>query len=173
MTASTWRTTRSKRSSKASICAAAPAGVFFRSLTQRERLHRWMRKHTPSLFPWVNQCGDGTEWLARAGTPYAVPELYSVAGTSGNATAMAMAQLGGYDSWIGESQRFGKLKIKLHVHYFAGSGGHSSNACANRADALAPRGHWRRRLHPRHQLQLLGAVPSLLSCGLRESPELS
>ena len=78
-----------------------------------------MRKHTPSLFPWVNQCGDGTEWLARAGTPYAVPELYSVAGTSGNATAMAMAQLGGYDSWIGESQRFGKLKIKLHVHCFA------------------------------------------------------
>ena len=36
---------------------------------------------------------------------------------------MAMAQLGGYDSWIGESQRFGKLKIKLHVHCFASSGG--------------------------------------------------
>ena len=105
---STWRTMRSKRSSKRSRSFC----VFFeRSL--RKRLHRWMRKHTPTLFPWVNQCGDGTEWLARAGTPYAVPELYSVAGTSGNATAMAMAQLGGYDSWIGESQRFGKLKITV------------------------------------------------------------
>ena len=84
----------------------------------------WMRKHTPTLFPWVNQCGDGTEWLARAGTPYAVPELYSVAGTSGNATAMAMAQLGGYDSWIGESQRFGKLEIKLSCPLLWSSRGH-------------------------------------------------
>lgn len=67
----------------------------------------WMRANTPSLFPWVNQCGDGTEWVARAGSPYAVPELYSVKGTSGNAIAMAQAQLGGYESWIGKSQRFG------------------------------------------------------------------
>ena len=33
----------------------------------------WMLANTPSLFPWVNQCGDGSEWIARAGTPYAVP----------------------------------------------------------------------------------------------------
>ena len=31
----------------------------------------WMREHTPQLWPWLNQCSDGTEWLARAGTPYA------------------------------------------------------------------------------------------------------
>jgi hypothetical protein len=67
----------------------------------------WMREHTPNLFPWVNQCGDGTEWVARAGSPYAVPELYSVKGITGNAVAMAQAQLGGYESWIGKSQRFG------------------------------------------------------------------
>ena len=67
----------------------------------------WMRANTPSLFPWVNQCGDGTEWVARAGSPYAVPELYSVKGTSGNAIAMAQAQLGSYESWLGKSQRFG------------------------------------------------------------------
>ena len=66
-----------------------------------------MRANTPTLFPWVNQCGDGTEWVARAGSPYAVPELYSVKGTSGDAIAMAQAQLGGYESWIGKSQRFG------------------------------------------------------------------
>lgn len=54
---------------------------------------------TVSNTVWT-KCGDGTEWLARAGTPYAVPELYSVVGTTGNATAMAQAQLGGYDSWI-------------------------------------------------------------------------
>jgi hypothetical protein len=67
----------------------------------------WMRANTPSLFPWVNQCGDGSEWLARAGTPFAVPELYSVTGTVNNATTMAQAQLGQYESWIGKSQRFG------------------------------------------------------------------
>ena len=63
--------------------------------------------NTPSLFPWVNQCGDGTEWVARAVSPYAVPELYSVTGTAGNAVAMAQAQLNGYESWAGKSQRFG------------------------------------------------------------------
>ncbi len=66
-----------------------------------------MRANTPSLFPWVNQCGDGTEWVARAGSPYAVPELYSVKGTTGNAVAMAQAQLTGYESWLGKSERFG------------------------------------------------------------------
>lgn len=49
----------------------------------------WMRENTPELFPWVNQCGDGSEWIARAGTPYAVPELYSVKGPGGNASAMS------------------------------------------------------------------------------------
>lgn len=68
----------------------------------------WMRAHTPTIFPWVNQCGDGSEWLARAGTPFAVPELYSVTGGPGkNATRMAQAQLAGYAAWIGKSQRFG------------------------------------------------------------------
>lgn len=68
---------------------------------------QWMRANTPSLFPWINQCGDGSEWLARAGTPYSMPELYSVNGETANATTMAQAQLGGYDAWIGKSQRFG------------------------------------------------------------------
>ena len=68
---------------------------------------QWMREHAPQLYPWVNQCGDGSEWLARAGTPFAVPELYSITGPGGNATRMAQAQLAGYDAWIGKSQRFG------------------------------------------------------------------
>jgi hypothetical protein len=74
----------------------------------------WMRQNTPTLFPWVNQCGDGSEWLARAGTPYAVPEIYSVTGGPGkNATQMAQAQLAGYDAWIGKSQRFGLSQIQF------------------------------------------------------------
>jgi hypothetical protein len=29
---------------------------------------QWMRENTPELYPWVNQCGDGSSWLARAGS---------------------------------------------------------------------------------------------------------
>jgi hypothetical protein len=66
----------------------------------------WMKKNTPGLWPWVNQCGDGSEWLARAGTPYLVPELYSVKGPGGNATQMCQGQLSGYDSWGAKGSRF-------------------------------------------------------------------
>ena len=62
-------------------------------------------KHT-ELFPWVNQCGDGSEWLARAGTPYAVPELYSVKGPTGNASSMASSLLGTFDDWSSKSRRY-------------------------------------------------------------------
>eukprot|EP00939_MAST-03C_sp_MAST-3C-sp1_P000606 g606.t1 len=67
---------------------------------------QWMRENTPALFPWVNQCGDGTPWLARAGTPYAVPELYSVKGPGGDANAMASALLGSFDDWTSKSDRY-------------------------------------------------------------------
>ena len=73
----------------------------------------------------MNQCGDGSEWLARAGTPYAVPELYSVTGGPGkNATQMAQAQLAGYDAWIGKSERFG---LKHWPLVGIGDGGDVSN----------------------------------------------
>ena len=78
----------------------------------------WMRTHTPELWPWVNQCGDGTDWLARAGTPYAVPELYAVPGRPLNASEVvkaAAAQLGGYDHWLSESERFGLLHFPLNI----------------------------------------------------------
>eukprot|EP00041_Stephanoeca_diplocostata_P035753 m.1273087 g.1273087 ORF g.1273087 m.1273087 type:complete len:991 (+) comp24751_c0_seq59:115-3087(+) len=73
---------------------------------------QWMVANTPSLFPWINQCADGSEWLARAGTPYAVPELYSIQshpGVTGRPAAVAMAQqqLGTYRTWIRDSLRFG------------------------------------------------------------------
>ena len=67
---------------------------------------QWMRENTPELFPWVNQCGDGSEWLARAGTPYAVPELYSVKGPTGNASSMASSLLGTFDDWSSKSRRY-------------------------------------------------------------------
>ena len=67
----------------------------------------WMLQHTPELLPWINQCGDGSEWLARAGTPYMVPELYAVKGPGGNATAMCQSQLGAYDSWQDKGNRYG------------------------------------------------------------------
>ena len=42
----------------------------------------WMRSHTPQVLPWINQIGDPsmTSWPARAGYPYAMPELYQVTG---------------------------------------------------------------------------------------------
>ena len=67
-----------------------------------------MVENTPGLLPWVNQCGDGSEWLARAGTPFLVPELYSVKGV-GNATAMAQSQLASYDDW----QDKGNLRYEM------------------------------------------------------------
>lgn len=73
---------------------------------------QWMREHTPTLLPWVNQCGDGTEWLARAGTPFAIPELYTdtYSGGSSNATlraqTLAASQLRGFEAWTGKSVRF-------------------------------------------------------------------
>ena len=38
----------------------------------------WMRKNTPTLMPWANQCADGSEWLARAGVQFNVPEIYPI-----------------------------------------------------------------------------------------------
>jgi len=72
----------------------------------------WMLEHTPELLPWSNQCDDpsicdGSEWLARAGTPYMVPELYAVKGPGGDAVAMSQAQLALYDSWQDKGNRFG------------------------------------------------------------------
>lgn len=69
---------------------------------------QWMRENTPELYPWVNQCGDGSVWLARAGTPYAVPELYSV-GKNWNTDPLgaAQAQLRSYDDWMDKSNRYG------------------------------------------------------------------
>ena len=77
----------------------------------------WMIENTPELLPWVNQCGDGSEWLARAGTPYAVPELYSV-NPPANANVSTVekqcaAQLGGYESWTVKSGRFGLQNFPL------------------------------------------------------------
>lgn len=66
----------------------------------------WMSKATPNLWPWINQCGDGSEWLARAGTPYLVPELYGVQ-PGGNATQMAAKQTGDVDDWQDKGNRFG------------------------------------------------------------------
>jgi chondroitin AC lyase len=76
----------------------------------------WMVEHTPTLFPWVNSCGDGAEWLARAGTPFAVVEQYTDTygakpPSGGNGTALAErlagAQLAGFDVWGGKALRFG------------------------------------------------------------------
>ena len=77
----------------------------------------WMLDNTPELLPWVNQCGDGTEWLARAGTPYAVPELYSVNPPVGanvsTVEKQCAAQLDGYESWTVKSGRFGLRNFPL------------------------------------------------------------
>jgi hypothetical protein len=73
----------------------------------------WMRANTPELFPWVNQCGDGSEWLARAGTPYAVPELYAVRGPGGDADAMAAGLLATFDTWGERAARYGLLHWPL------------------------------------------------------------
>lgn len=50
--------------------------------------NQWMAKHAPELLAWVNQCGEGSEWLARARTLFAVPELYAVKDAA-NASALA------------------------------------------------------------------------------------
>eukprot|EP00966_Prymnesium_polylepis_P161745 3738584-Prymnesium_polylepis.1 len=71
---------------------------------------RWMKANTPQLYPWINQCADSSEWVARAGTPYATPELYHVAEAGGwvlneSASAPAKAyefardQLASYVNW--------------------------------------------------------------------------
>ena len=78
----------------------------------------WMAEHTPELLAWVNQCGDGSEWLARAKTPYAVPELYAVnpGARAGNATAVqeqCAAQLAGYEAWAAKGARFGLAQFPL------------------------------------------------------------
>ena len=41
-----------------------------------------IKRKTPEIFPWVNQIMDPshTAWLARAGFPYIMPELYSMTG---------------------------------------------------------------------------------------------
>ena len=67
---------------------------------------QWMVKHTPELIPWLNQCGGGSEWWARAGVPLEVPEIYYCQ-LSGDAVGMARNQLGGYDEVRDESNRFG------------------------------------------------------------------
>ena len=94
----------------------------------------WMIDNTPSLFPWVNQCGDGSEWIARAGTPYAVPELYSVniktTGTDAQAEAQCANQISGYDSWYAKGARFG---LKLFPLINVGDGGDTGTV---RSDSL-------------------------------------
>ena len=74
----------------------------------------WMRQHTPELFPWVNSCcdygrGKGHPYLAQAGAPYAMPEIYRVGGT-GNATELAASLLQEYEAWVLQNQRF-RLKF--------------------------------------------------------------
>ena len=88
----------------------------------------WMRQNTPELFPWVNQCGDGSEWLARAGTPYAVPELYSVKGPTGDANSMASSLLGTFDDWTSKSTRF---NLKFWPLINVGDGGDTGYVRSN------------------------------------------
>lgn len=71
----------------------------------------WLRQHIPELMPWANSCcdygrGKGHPYLAQAGAPYAMPEIYRVS-SQGNATQMAASLLQEYEGWTLQNQRFG------------------------------------------------------------------
>ena len=76
----------------------------------------WMRDNTPELMPWANQCADGSEWLARAGVQFNVPEIYAIDDRlhltpkrpkPKNATLMCAQQVAGYDNMRDRSDRWG------------------------------------------------------------------
>lgn len=104
----------------------------------------WMREHTPTLFPWVNSCGDATEWLARAGTPFVLPEQYTDtygATPTGNGTALARrlaaAQLFGFDVWGSRARRFGLMHWPMIGDVSPGSPGQLNSSSMLRFQAYA------------------------------------
>ena len=68
-----------------------------------------IKRKTPEIFPWVNQIMDPshTAWLARAGFPYIMPELYSMTGM-GMAAEQAQMLLGDLEVWGRTGERYGQ-----------------------------------------------------------------
>ena len=69
----------------------------------------WMRRHTPEVLPWINQHLDpsATAWPARAGAPFAMPELYDIDGSRA-AADQARNLLGSLESWYSHATRAGQ-----------------------------------------------------------------